>query len=116
MVALIKSMCLVGMLVLVVSVVEQVNGAGECGRSSTPDDEATKLAPCAMAARDPNADVSSSCCTQVKRIGKNPSCLCAAILSSTAKAAGFKPAIAITIPKRCNISDFPVGYKSYTVP
>ncbi|KAJ6922447.1 hypothetical protein NC652_016172 [Populus alba x Populus x berolinensis] len=35
---------------------------------------------------------------QVK--GQTSSCLCAAILSDTAKASGIKPEIAITIPKR----------------
>ncbi|XP_021904575.1 uncharacterized protein LOC110819629 [Carica papaya] len=94
-----------------------VDGAGECGRS-TPDNEAFKLAPCVYAASDQNAPVSASCCSQVKRIGQNPSCLCAVMLSKTAKASGIKPEIAITIPKRCNIPDRPIGYKcgDYTLP
>ena len=85
-------------------------GAGECGRSS-PDMEAWKLAPCAMAAQDSNAQVSNSCCQQVKKMGQNPRCLCAVMLSNTAKSAGIKPEIAVTIPKRCNIADRPVGYQ-----
>ncbi|KAK3230962.1 hypothetical protein Dsin_002843 [Dipteronia sinensis] len=94
-----------------------VDGAGECGKSS-PDREAFKLAPCAMAAQDSNAKVSSQCCVQVKKLGQNPSCLCAVMLSNTAKSSGIKPEIAITIPKRCNIADRPVGYQcgAYTLP
>ncbi|CAK9151424.1 unnamed protein product [Ilex paraguariensis] len=92
-------------------------GAGPCGKSS-PDDEAMKLAPCAMAAQDEKAAVSDSCCLQVKRIGQNPSCLCAVMLSNTAKSSGIKPEVAMTIPKRCNIANRPVGYKCgpYTLP
>ena len=44
-------------------------------------------------------------------IGQSPSCLCAVMLSGTARAAGIKPEVAITIPKRCNMTDRPVGYK-----
>lgn len=104
-----KFICLLGLVVLV-SVAGKVDGAGECGKSS-PEDEAYKLAPCAAAAQDEKASVSDSCCAQVKRIGRNPSCLCAVMLSDTAKASGIKPEIAITIPKRCNIANRPVGYK-----
>ncbi|XP_044480156.1 putative lipid-transfer protein DIR1 [Mangifera indica] len=94
-----------------------VNGAGECGKSS-PDREAFKLAPCAMAAQDENAPVSSQCCQAVKTLGHNPACLCAVMLSNTAKSSGVKPEIAITIPKRCNLADRPVGYRcgAYTLP
>ncbi|KAK9168289.1 hypothetical protein Syun_000429 [Stephania yunnanensis] len=104
-------------LVLLLFVCIGVNGAGECGRSS-PDNEAFKLAPCMMAAQDPNAAVTSNCCIQVKKLGQNPPCLCAVMLSNTAKAAGVKPEVAVTIPKRCNIADRPIGYKcgAYTMP
>ncbi|CAK7325773.1 unnamed protein product [Dovyalis caffra] len=96
----------------------QVDGAGECGKNTTPDREAFKLAPCASAAQDETASVSSQCCAQVKKIGQNPACLCAVMLSNTAKSSGIKAEIAITIPKRCNIADRPVGYKcgAYTLP
>lgn len=104
-----KLLSIVG-LVVVVIIAAGVDGAGECGKSS-PDNEALKLAPCAEAAQDENAPVSSSCCLQVKKIGQNPSCLCAVMLSNTAKASGIKPEIAVTIPKRCNIPNRPVGYK-----
>ncbi|KAL9226641.1 hypothetical protein vseg_002429 [Gypsophila vaccaria] len=92
-------------------------GAGECGRKS-PDQEAFKLAPCAMAAQDEDAPVSDRCCAAIKQIGQNPSCLCAVMLSKTAQSTGAKPEVSITIPKRCNIADRPVGYKcgSYTLP
>ncbi|CAA2990019.1 putative lipid-transfer protein DIR1 [Olea europaea var. sylvestris] len=103
-------------LVLLV-IVGTVNGAGPCGKSS-PDEEAMSLAPCATAAQDINAAVPSSCCAQVKRIGQNPSCLCAVMLSDTAKSSGVKAEIALSIPKRCNFVNRPVGYKCgpYTLP
>ncbi|TQD89408.1 hypothetical protein C1H46_025051 [Malus baccata] len=106
-----KYICLIVFLaILGISQFNGAYGAGECGKSS-PDSEALKLAPCASAAQDEKAPVSASCCSQVKRIGQNPSCLCAVMLSSTAKMSGVKPEIAVTIPKRCNIADRPVGFK-----
>lgn len=101
--------CLVALL-LVLGFGSKVEAATVCGKS-TPDQEAMKLAPCAMAAQDAKASVSGSCCAQVKSIGQSPSCLCAVLLSDMAKASGVKPEIAITIPKRCNLADRPVGYK-----
>ena len=89
----------------------KVNGAGECSKIS-PVTMAFRLATCARAARDANAQVSSQCCSQVETLFTvNPGCLCAVLLSNMAKLAGIKPAIAITIPQRCNIADRPVGYK-----
>ncbi|KAM5556551.1 hypothetical protein ABKV19_024102 [Rosa sericea] len=116
--AAMKNICLVAFLVILgVAQFDGAYGAGECGKSN-PDTEAWKLAPCAAAAQDANAAVSSKCCSQVKKIGQNPSCLCAVMLSNTAKISGVKPEVAITIPKRCNIPDRPVGYKcgAYTLP
>ncbi|XP_059428121.1 uncharacterized protein LOC132161919 [Corylus avellana] len=113
-----KLICLLGLLLIVgIAGVERIDGASACGKS-TPDNEALKLAPCSTAAQDAKADVPDSCCLQVKRIGQNPSCLCAVLLSDTAKSSGVKPEIAITIPKRCNIPNRPVGYKCgpYTLP
>ncbi|KAF3338495.1 putative lipid-transfer protein DIR1 [Carex littledalei] len=97
--------------------IDEVNGAGECGTTS-PDTMAFRLAPCASAAADSNAQVSSQCCSQVQTFTQNPGCLCAVLLSNTAKSAGIKPEIAITIPKRCNLASRPVGYKcgAYTLP
>ncbi|XP_042511010.1 putative lipid-transfer protein DIR1 [Macadamia integrifolia] len=97
--------------------IDKVHGAGECG--STPvESEALKLAPCIMAGQDANTTPSDRCCLQIKEIGKNPSCLCAVMLSQTAKSAGVKPEVAVTIPKRCNLANRPVGYKcgAYTLP
>lgn len=93
-----------------IAALERVDGAGECGKSS-PDNEAMKLAPCGMAAQDEKAAVPDSCCLQVKKLGQNPSCLCAVMLSDTAKSSGVKPEIAMTIPKRCKLANRPVGYK-----
>ncbi|KAG6763724.1 hypothetical protein POTOM_031161 [Populus tomentosa] len=104
--------------ILTIAGFNQVDGAGECGKNTTPDMEAFKMAPCASAAQDENSSVSSQCCARVKKIGQNPACLCAVMLSNTAKSSGIKPEIAMTIPKRCNIADRPVGYKcgAYTLP
>lgn len=113
-----KNICFLAFLVVLsINVLNEVDGAGECGKSS-PDMEAFKLAPCASAASDENAAVSAGCCKQVRTMGKNPSCLCAVMLSNTAKSSGVDPAIAVTIPKRCNIPDRPIGYKcgAYTLP
>ncbi|KAJ0088234.1 hypothetical protein Patl1_31766 [Pistacia atlantica] len=68
-------------LLAVVLNIAGLDAAGECGKSS-PDNEAMKLAPCATAAQDEKAPAS-----------------------------GIKPQIAMTIPKRCNIANRPVGYK-----
>lgn len=105
---LFKILCLVALLAAAGPAVYGAGGA--CGKLS-PDKVAVQLAPCALASRDPKAAVSSNCCLQVKRIGRNPKCLCAVLLSATAKAAGVKPAVAITIPKRCRHANRPVGYK-----
>lgn len=111
MAASLKFFCLVGFLLIVnIATFARVDGAGDCGDSS-PDDEAMKLAPCATAAQDEKAPVSASCCTNVQRIGQNPNCLCAALLSDNAKLSGVKPQVAMSIPKRCNITDLPADYK-----
>jgi hypothetical protein len=87
------------------------DGAGECG-ATPPDTVALRLAPCASAAEDPGSAPSGSCCSAVHAIGKqSPRCLCAVMLSNTARSAGIKAEVAITIPKRCNLADRPVGYK-----
>ncbi|XP_077238863.1 uncharacterized protein LOC143880001 [Tasmannia lanceolata] len=106
-----RYVCLFGLFAIVgILGLERADGAGECGRNPV-EREAFKLAPCAFAAQNENADVSNSCCLQVKRMGQNPSCLCAVMLSDTAKSSGAKPEVAVTIPKRCNLADRPVGYK-----
>uniref|UniRef100_A0A7N0UHN7 Bifunctional inhibitor/plant lipid transfer protein/seed storage helical domain-containing protein n=1 Tax=Kalanchoe fedtschenkoi TaxID=63787 RepID=A0A7N0UHN7_KALFE len=110
-----KFMCLLSLFLFIC--IKVADGAGECGNSS-PDNEAFKMLPCAMAAQDATSSVSSSCCAAVKRLGRNPKCLCAVMLSNTAKLSGTDPQIAITIPKRCNLQNRPVGYKCgpYTLP
>nr|VDD10008.1 unnamed protein product [Brassica oleracea] len=90
-----KFLCVLGLILLVGTVVD---GAGECGRS-TPDNEAMKLAPCVGAAQDANAAVPGGCCAQIKRFSQNP------------KSSGVQPEVALTIPKRCNFANRPVGYK-----
>ncbi|KAE7996701.1 hypothetical protein FH972_001401 [Carpinus fangiana] len=90
--------------------IDGVYGADECGKSS-PDKEASKLAACAAAAQYQNAIVSHRCCTQVEKIGQNPKCLCAVLFSDSAKSAEIQPEVAMTVPKRCNIANRPVGYK-----
>ncbi|CAA2933528.1 non-specific lipid-transfer protein 3-like isoform X2 [Olea europaea var. sylvestris] len=113
-----KLFYIVGVLtVLAIASFDGAYGAGECGKAN-PNMEAMKLIPCASAAQDANAPVSSKCCAQVKTMGQNPKCLCAVMLSDTAKSSGVNPEIAITIPKRCNLADRPVGYKCgpYTLP
>lgn len=89
---------------------DTAHGAGECGRVPV-DQVALKLAPCAAATQNPRAAVPPSCCAQVRAIGRSPKCLCAVMLSDTARKAGVKPAVAMTIPKRCAIANRPVGYK-----
>ncbi|XP_015691447.2 non-specific lipid-transfer protein Cw18-like [Oryza brachyantha] len=94
------------------------DAAGECGATS-PDKVALKLAPCASAAKDPKSTPSTGCCTAVHTIGKqSPKCLCAVMLSNTTRSSGIQPEVAITIPKRCNFADRPIGYKcgDYTLP
>ncbi|XP_031486193.1 uncharacterized protein LOC116254765 [Nymphaea colorata] len=108
---------LLPLLLVLLTVNVMVRGASECGRTPV-EMEAFNLAPCAGAGQDEKAQVSSSCCFQVKTIGQNPACLCAVMLSRTARDAGVRPEVAITIPKRCNLANRPTGYKcgAYTMP
>ncbi|CAL5322567.1 unnamed protein product [Camellia sinensis] len=108
-----KYICVLGFLLFLgITNFDGVGGAGECGKSS-PDAEALKLAPCGPAAMDANATPSSTCCLMVKKLDQNPPCLCAVMLSNTAKISGVKPEVAMTISKRCNIADRPIGYNLY---
>lgn len=109
--ALMKSIWFLVLLVVVgIAAIDEGYGVGECGKSS-PDLEALKLGPCAAAAQDESVHVSVRCCSLVKKLGQNSRCLCAVIFSNTSKTSGVKPECAVTIPKRCNIADRPVGYK-----
>ena len=97
---------------LLLAAAEVARGGGECG-ATPPDQMALKLAPCASAAQDPHSAPSGECCGAVRDIGRHqsPACLCAVLLSNTVKHSGIKPDVAITIPKRCNLANRPVGYK-----
>ncbi|KAG1339284.1 Type 5 nonspecific lipid transfer protein LTP502 [Cocos nucifera] len=103
-----KHLCLLGFFA-VASVIglESANGVGECGTAPV-DRLALRMVPCAEASQDAQAEVSDGCCSEVRKLGSNPSCLCAVMLSNTAKSSGVKPEVAITIPKRCNLADRPV--------
>ncbi|KAK8671847.1 hypothetical protein V6N13_038432 [Hibiscus sabdariffa] len=83
---------------------------GPCGKHDI-EKEAEKLEPCTYAAQHWRAPVSERCCTVMEKKVKNPACLCAVLFSQTAYNAGVRPEIAVSIPKRCNIADRPVGYK-----
>ncbi|KAL0555958.1 hypothetical protein IC582_004461 [Cucumis melo] len=100
---------LVAVMLIVGTECGHVQSKGECA-PSTPDREAFKMMPCMGASKDADYPVSQRCCDQVKKLGQSTSCLCAVMLSKTAELVGSKPEIAITIPKRCNIVDRPVGY------
>ncbi|MCD7454420.1 hypothetical protein HAX54_024819 [Datura stramonium] len=97
------------------SFLPQANAAGgNCGNAP-----AASLVPCLGAAKNAKAKVPPMCCGKVGALLKtSPKCLCAAILSPAAKNAGANPAIAVTIPKRCNIKNRPIGKKCgrYIVP
>ncbi|XP_072994327.1 uncharacterized protein [Typha latifolia] len=109
---------LVGLLLFAsITAPEKADGAGECGKIPA-DRMALRMAPCAAASQNARAPVSSGCCSAVQKLGKSPRCLCAVMLSDAARKAGTTPAVAITIPKRCNIAKRPIGYKcgGYTLP
>ncbi|KAG6601904.1 hypothetical protein SDJN02_06652 [Cucurbita argyrosperma subsp. argyrosperma] len=92
--------------------------AGECGKTPV-ESAALGLTPCLAATRDARAKVSPACCSRVAAMfNTSPKCLCAILLSPVSKQAGINPAIAITIPKRCNIRNRPAGKKcgKYTLP
>lgn len=93
------------------AIIQEAGAAGECGK--TPIQlAAASLSPCLSAAGNVKAKVPPTCCTKVNALIKTaPKCLCAVLLSPLAKNAGIKPGIAITIPKRCNIKNRPVGKK-----
>lgn len=89
----------------------EVDAAGECGKTPIRS-AAASLSPCLSAAGNAQAQVPPACCTKVGALIRSaPRCLCAVLLSPLAKQAGIKPAIAITIPKRCNIKNRQAGKK-----
>ncbi|KAI3934311.1 hypothetical protein MKW92_016445 [Papaver armeniacum] len=112
-----KYILLVGFIFVVAGLtgIEEADGAGGCGYVGF---EAMKLLPCASAAKREDVEVSGSCCSAVEKLLRKPRCLCALVQSDIAKSSGVNPEIAITIPKRCDIADRPIGYKcgDYTMP
>ncbi|CAA0826392.1 Bifunctional inhibitor/lipid-transfer protein/seed storage 2S albumin superfamily protein [Striga hermonthica] len=92
--------------ILLITIIYGVSSAygdkGPCPNSS-PENEALKLAPCSDAAQNPNATVPPQCCNAVKKMLQNQACMCAII--QTAQKYGFDVQTALTIPKRCNISE-----------
>ncbi|RZC68540.1 hypothetical protein C5167_033944 [Papaver somniferum] len=98
--------------------VKEVHAAGECGKTPISN-AALSLSACLGAVQNVRAKVSPACCSRVSVLLRNsPKCLCAVFLSPLVKQAGINPAIAITIPKRCNIRNRPAGKKcgKYTLP
>ncbi|XP_043718376.1 non-specific lipid transfer protein GPI-anchored 31 [Telopea speciosissima] len=109
------------LLLLVSSLAYNIQGthaAGECGKTPVSSAAAT-LAPCVAAAKSTKVTVPPACCTKVAALLQaSPKCLCAVFLSPLAKQVGINLAVAITVPKRCNIKNRPVGKKcgKYVVP
>ncbi|XP_058079557.1 non-specific lipid transfer protein GPI-anchored 15 [Magnolia sinica] len=92
--------------------------AGECGKMPVKT-AAVSLSPCLGASMNSKAKVPPACCSRVAALLRNsPKCLCAVFLSPLVKQAGINPAVAITVPKRCNIKNRPAGKKcgSYVLP
>ncbi|PNX80485.1 lipid transfer protein [Trifolium pratense] len=89
----------------------ETEAAGECGRTPIGS-AAASLSPCLGATRNVRAKVSPACCARVGALLRtSPRCLCSVLLSPLAKQAKINPAIAITVPKRCNIRNRPAGKK-----
>ncbi|KAK9276913.1 hypothetical protein L1049_006451 [Liquidambar formosana] len=110
-----KSACFAAIILVLVAsqafFIHEANAAGECGKTPIRS-AAASLSPCLSAAGNAMAKVPPTCCTKVTALIKTaPKCLCAVLLSPLAKQAGIKPAVAITIPKRCNIKNRPAGKK-----
>lgn len=92
------------------TLIKKIDAAGECGRTPIRS-AAASLTPCLGAARNARAKPPPICCSKVGALIRTaPKCLCAVLLSPLAKQAGIKPAIAISIPKRCNLRR-PIGKK-----
>ncbi|GAY51785.1 hypothetical protein CUMW_136880 [Citrus unshiu] len=92
------------------TLIEETDAAGECGRTPIRS-AAASLTPCLGAARNGRAKPPPICCSKLGALIRTaPRCLCAVLLSPLAKQAGIRPAIAISIPKRCNLRR-PVGKK-----
>ncbi|MCO5581393.1 hypothetical protein L7F22_035277 [Adiantum nelumboides] len=90
--------------------VQVCSGEDPCPSSTVTD--CYELASCLPATKDENVQPTSGCCSKVKEIGSfYPDCLCACVTYRLARLMGVKPAIALSIPKRCQIEARPVGYE-----
>ncbi|KAK4264097.1 hypothetical protein QN277_029432 [Acacia crassicarpa] len=106
------------LMLLMLMASHMTEAAGECGRTPIGS-VAASLAPCLPATGNVRARVPPACCARVgAMIRMSPRCLCAVLLSPMARQAKINPAIALTVPKRCNIRNRPAGKKCgrYTVP
>lgn len=91
--------------------VKETLAAGECGKTPL-NVAAASLSPCAGAAQNAKVKVPPACCSRIQTLLTNsPKCLCAVFLSPLVKQTGINLAIAITVPKRCNIKNRPSGKK-----
>ncbi|KAF7850703.1 hypothetical protein BT93_L5087 [Corymbia citriodora subsp. variegata] len=89
--------------------IREASADGECGKKSIRS-AFQSLNPCMVAARDPQIKVSPLCCKRVNTlIHISPRCLYAVFHSPAARFARIVPATAMSIPKRCNIRNRPVG-------
>ena len=113
----VKAMAMLLMALCSSFMLQTAYGAGECGKTPI-NTVALSLSPCIGAASNAKASVPPACCTQVKKVLTMPACMCAVFLSPIAKQAGINPAVAIGIPKRCNIANRYAGKKcgKYIVP
>ncbi|KAL4196005.1 hypothetical protein AMTRI_Chr04g181180 [Amborella trichopoda] len=92
-------------------IVPSVSGAGACGKTPV-NTVAASMSSCLVAAKSATAKVPPACCARVTAMIKSsPACLCAVFLSPLVKNAGVNPAVAVSIPKRCNIKNRPAGHK-----
>ncbi|XP_068661128.1 non-specific lipid transfer protein GPI-anchored 15 [Aristolochia californica] len=109
-----KKAPLVGVILILLAshgFIHLASGAGECGKTPI-NSAAASLTPCLGASKSKTAKVPPVCCSRISALlATSPKCLCAVLLSPLAKQAGINPAVAITVPKRCNIKKRPAGKK-----
>ncbi|ERN12942.1 hypothetical protein AMTRI_Chr07g27160 [Amborella trichopoda] len=89
-----------------------VSGDGACGNTSIFS-VAWGLTSCVDAAKNPSVKPPRSCCAKTADIFSKTSagCICSVFFSPHARQVGIKPAVAITILKRCGLKNQPVGYR-----
>ncbi|KAI5067584.1 hypothetical protein GOP47_0018112 [Adiantum capillus-veneris] len=69
------------------------------------------MASCLEATQDEDVEPSEACCSKVVEMGAYPDCLCGCVTYPLARLVGVNPAIALSIPKRCNLEARPIGYQ-----